>query len=51
MNKIDIINLGISLINCIRTPTNSSSKKILAIVDLGANMHLEKNPPQQLPQS
>ena len=37
-----MINPKISLINCIGTPPNYPSKNTLAIVDSGANIHLEK---------
>ena len=42
MNKIEIRNPKISLINCINTPPNPTSNNILEIADLGANIHLSK---------
>ena len=42
MNKIEISNPKISLINCINTPHNPTSNKMLAISDSGANIHLPK---------
>ena len=42
MNKIEISNPKISLINCIGTPQNYPSIKTLAIADSGANINLPK---------
>ena len=42
INKIEISNPKISLINCIRTPPNFPSNNTLAIAHSGANIHLEK---------
>ena len=42
VNKIEIGNPKISLINYIDTPPNTNSNNILAITDYGANIHLEK---------
>ena len=42
MNKIEISNPKISLINFIDNPHNSPSDKMLAIADSGANIHLSK---------
>ena len=38
MNKIEISNPKISLINYIDTPSNPTSSNMLAIADLGANI-------------
>ena len=42
MNKIEISNPKISLINCIGTPPNFTSKNTLAVADSGANIYLAK---------
>ena len=42
MDKIEIRNPKISLINCIGIPPNDPSKNMLAISDAGANIHPEK---------
>ena len=42
INKIEISNPKISLINCIGTPPNYPSNNTLAIADSGVNIHLEK---------
>ena len=42
MNKIEIINPKISLINCINTSTNPPSNHMLAITFSGVNIHLSK---------
>ena len=42
VNKIEIINPRISLINYIDNPPNPTSNKLLAIADSGANIHPEK---------
>ena len=42
MNKIEISNPKISLINCIKNPPNQLSKNMLAIAYSGENIHLEK---------
>ena len=41
MNKIEISNPKISLINCIGNPPNPPSNNILEISDSGKNIHLE----------
>ena len=42
MNKIQMINPKISLINCIETPQNYIIKNTLAIADSGVNIQLVK---------
>ena len=42
MNKIEIGDPKISLIHFIGTPPNPPSNNILAIIDLGANIHVAK---------
>ena len=42
MNKIEISNPKISLINCIDNPPNTTSNNMLEIADSGVNIHLEK---------
>ena len=42
INKVEISNPKISLINCIGNPPNFTSKNTLAIVDSGVNIHLAK---------
>ena len=42
MNKIEISNPKISLINFIDTPSNPPSNNMLEIADSGANIHLAK---------
>ena len=42
MNKIEISNPKISLIHCIDTPPNPTSKNMLAIEDSGANIRPAK---------
>ena len=49
VNKIVIGNPKISLTNYNNTPTNTTSNKMLAIKDSGANIHLEKNSPYKWP--
>ena len=41
INKIEMSNLKISLINCIGTSPNYPSNKMLAITDSGVNINLE----------
>ena len=40
MNKIEISNPKISLINCFVTPPNYPGNKMLSIIDSGANIKL-----------
>ena len=42
INKIEISNPNISLMNFIRTPPNYPIKTTLAITDSGANIHLAR---------
>ena len=42
MNKNEISNPKISLINCIDTPLNPPSNNMISIADSGANIHLSK---------
>ena len=42
VNKIEISNPKISIINYIDNPPNSTSYNMLEIVDSGANIHLSK---------
>ena len=42
MDKIEISNPKISLINCIDTPPNTPRNNMLAVTDSGANIHLAK---------
>ena len=42
VNKIEISNPKISLINCIGTPPNYPGNKTLAVTESGANIHLAK---------
>ena len=42
MNKIEISNPNISLINYINNPPNTPSNNMLTIADSGANIHLAK---------
>ena len=42
MNEIEINNPKISLLNCVGTPLNYPGNKMLAITDLGVNIHLAK---------
>ena len=42
MNKIEVINPKISLINCIDTPLNPPSDNMISITDSGDNIHLSK---------
>ena len=42
VNKIEISNPKISLINYINTPPNPTSNNMIAIADSGMNIHLEK---------
>ena len=49
MNKIEIINPKISLINCIDTPPNPPGTNMLAIADSGTNTHLEKRSTTKCP--
>ena len=43
MNKIEISNPRMNLINFIRTPPKFPSKNMLAISESGADIHLAKN--------
>ena len=51
INKIEISNPKISLINCIGTPPNSPSKNKLSIEDSGVNIHLAKQSTKKIPLS
>ena len=42
VNKIEIINLKISLINHINTPHSPTSTNMLAVADYGANIHIAR---------
>ena len=42
INKIEISNPKISLINCIGVPPNYPGNNMLEIEELGANIHLAK---------
>ena len=48
-NKIEISNPTISLMNYIDTPPILTSNNMLAIVDSGANIHLEKQATPAMP--
>ena len=49
INKIEISNSKISLINCIGIPPNSPSNNMLSITDAGANIKLEKKATTKMP--